>query len=168
MKLLLQFIMTVLLLSILSVSHTKAQTDVDSRAQNVYVELGGPGLLFSANYDTRFGNRRDGFGGRVGAGYVSASSNSFFSLPVQANYLLGKRGKYFEIGLGATYLSSKDGNENDFLSFDNTSTVLGTMTFGYRYQPVNGGFNFRASINPVFNSSTFVPYFAGISFGYTF
>jgi hypothetical protein len=42
------------------------------------------------------------------------------------------------------------------------------MTFGYRYQPVNGGFNFRAGINPIFNSSAFIPYFAGISFGYTF
>jgi len=168
MKILSKFVIITLLLAVLSNQYTKAQTDASSRAQNVFVELGGPGLLFSANYDTRFGNRKDGFGGRIGAGYISANSNSLFSLPVQANYLLGKQNKYFEIGLGATYLKSSDKDENDFLSFDNTSGLLGTMTFGYRYQPVNGGFNFRASINPVFNSSNFIPYFGGLSFGYTF
>jgi hypothetical protein len=146
-----------------------AQTADLPRAQNVFVELGGPGLLFSANYDTRFENKRDGIGGRIGAGYLAADGTSIFTLPVQANYLLGKDGKYFEIGLGATYIGlSDDYDDDEFLSFDNTSAFIGTMTFGYRYQPIGGGFNFRASINPIFNESAFVPYFAGISFGDSF
>jgi len=168
MKTLFKITITTLAIIALFVKPTAAQTDGGPRAQNVYVELGGPGLLFSANYDTRFSNRRDGMGGRIGAGYISVDGNSLFTLPIQANYLLGKQGKYFEIGLGATFVSTDGNSRDEFLSFDDTSNVIGTMTFGYRYQPVNGGFNFRASINPVFNSSNFVPYFAGISFGYTF
>jgi len=167
MKTLTQITVTALLLSGLFINPTKAQTDAGARAQNVYVELGGPGLLFSANYDTRFGHKRDGLGGRIGAGYIAADNNSLFTLPIQANYLLGKQGKYFEIGLGATFINTH-GNQDEFLAFDDASTTIGTMTFGYRYQPVTGGFNFRASINPIFNSSNFIPYFAGISFGYTF
>ena len=34
-------------------------------------ELGGPGIVFSANYDTRFKQRRLGVGGRIGIGFVS-------------------------------------------------------------------------------------------------
>jgi len=34
------------------------------------VELGGQGLLLTANYDTRFGNSRNGLGGRAGIGYI--------------------------------------------------------------------------------------------------
>jgi len=144
-----------------------AQTDGGPRAQNFFVELGGPGLLFSANYDTRFSNKRDGFGARIGAGYIAVSDNSLFTLPIQGNVLLGKKGKYFEIGLGATFISTK-GDDNDFISFEDASSVIGTMTFGYRYQPVDGGFNFRGGLTPVFDSHNFVPYFAGISLGYTF
>jgi hypothetical protein len=90
-------------------------------------------------------------------------------VPLQLNYLLGKNDKYFEIGAGATYASFNSGS--DFLGFKSTpsssSQLFGTMTFGYRYQPVDGGFNFRASFNPIIYSSNFTPFF-GISFGYTF
>ncbi|MDR3693305.1 hypothetical protein [Mucilaginibacter sp.] len=152
-----------------SVRYSKTDSTLNTRAQNVYIELGGPGLLFSANYDTRFSQRRDGLGGRIGLGFIASGGASVVTVPFQLNYLLGKKDKYFEIGLGATYASFNSGS--NFLSFDTTpvtsNTVLGTMTFGYRYQPVDGGFNFRASFNPIFDSSNFVPYF-GLSFGYTF
>jgi hypothetical protein len=144
-----------------------AQTVAGARAQNIFVELGGPGLLLSANYDTRFVNRHDGIGGRIGAGYVSISDNSLLTIPVQLNYLLGKNNRYFEIGIGATFVNSK-GDENDFLSFDDAKGTIGTMTFGYRYQPEDGGFHFRAALTPLFNSSNFFPFFGGVGLGYTF
>jgi hypothetical protein len=152
-----------------SVRYSKTDSTLNVRAQNVYVEFAGPGLLFSANYDTRFSQTRDGLGGRIGLGFIETGGASVVTVPVQLNYLLGKKDKYFEVGLGATYASFNSGS--DFFSNGNkpltASTVLGTMTFGYRYQPVDGGFNFRASFNPIFYSSNFVPYF-GLSFGYTF
>ena len=141
---------------------------VTTRAQNVFVELGGPGLLLSANYDSRFGNRRDGLGGRLGVGYIAENSNSILTIPLQVNYLLGKRSKYFELGIGATVISTKGSDNGDFLSLDDASGAIGTLTFGYRYQPEDGGFHFRAAINPIFNSSAFFPFFGGIGLGYTF
>lgn len=155
------------------------------RAQNVFVELGGAGLTFSANYDTRFSKKRDGLGGRIGAGYISTDGDDILSVPFSLNYLLGKGKNFFEVGVGATYLKLKsegstytytysDGSGgttttiegNDFLAF-NESGVLGTLTFGYRLQPVDSGFSFRASFNPLFGYGSFVP-FAGLGFGYSF
>ncbi|BAU53170.1 hypothetical protein [Mucilaginibacter gotjawali] len=156
-----------------SVKPLAADSSLKTRAQNVYVEFAGPGLYFSANYDTRFSKRRDGIGGRIGVGYLDNYGSSFTSVPVQLNYLLGKKSKYFEAGLGATwvYFRAPGNVYSDIIYFNRTrggnSTVLGTMTFGYRYQPVDGGFSFRASFNPLFNSSNFEPY-VGISLGYTF
>jgi len=151
----------------------KTDTAKIKRAQNVYVELGGAGLFFSANYDARFSKRKDGFGGRIGFGFVSDNGDSFTSIPVQLNYLAGKHGKYFEVGAGAVYVYYKNDYNHtaDVIYFHalhgGSSTVIGTMTFGYRYQPVEGGFSFRGTFNPLFNASSFYPY-GGISFGYTF
>ncbi len=39
------------------------------RAQNVFIEVLGQGLALTANYDTRFTNKRDGIGGRIGIGH---------------------------------------------------------------------------------------------------
>ncbi|MEO8793907.1 MAG: hypothetical protein ABI390_00500 [Daejeonella sp.] len=138
-----------------------------SRAQNVFVEVGGQGLLFTANYDTRFGNRRDGLGGRVGIGYISADGDNATTIPLSLNYLLGKENKFFEIGLGATILATS-GNDDSFLFDGNDSNVIGTMSFSYRVQPVDKGFSFRAGLTPIFNTSFFLPYYAGLSLGYTF
>jgi hypothetical protein len=152
---------------------TRKQTDSlqKTRARDVFFELGGPGLIFSANYDTRLSNQRDGLGLRLGAGFATGGGASLFSAPFQLNYLLGKHGKYFEIGAGATYINVNinSGNSSyEFGSYQFTgSKVAGTMTFGYRYQPIDGGFSFRASFNPILIGNTFVPY-GGLSFGYAF
>lgn len=166
------FFIALLGITFFSPSFAQTKPTVDSvskvRAETAFFELFGPGITFSANYDTRFSNRRDGAGIRVGLGYFADESFSFFTLPVQLNYLLGKKNKFFEIGAGATYanLHDKYKSNSDFLSFDNDDTVIGTLTFGYRYQPEDSGFNFRVAFNPLFNSNSFVP-FIGISFGYT-
>ncbi|MBC7912766.1 MAG: hypothetical protein H7Y07_01460 [Pyrinomonadaceae bacterium] len=138
-----------------------------SRAQNVFVEVGGQGLLFTANYDTRFGNRRDGLGGRVGIGYISAEGDNATTIPVSLNYLLGKGKHFFEIGLGATLLAT-GGNDESLFFDNNTSNVIGTMSFSYRLQPVESGFSLRAGITPIFNGDFFLPYYGGLSLGYTF
>lgn len=141
-----------------------------NRAQSVYFELLGPGLTYSFNYDTRFQNTLNGLGGRAGLGYISVEGNSVVSVPVMLNYLLGKEGKYFEMGLGATYIgfnSAESASDNEVLFIDD-SQVFGTMVFGYRRQPVDGGFLFRAGLSPVFGSGNFIPYYGYIAFGYAF
>lgn len=140
------------------------------RAQGIFVELLGPGISYSFNYDTRFQDTRNGLGGRVGLSYFSVEGNGMFTLPVMVNYLLGKEGKYFEMGLGGTYVSfnSEESAESNEILFVKDSGVIGTTVFGYRRQPEDGGFLFRAGISPVFGRGNFVPYFGYISFGYAF
>ena len=128
-----------------------------------YVELGGPGLA-SFNFDTRFAPKEDGIGGRVGIGGFSLDGESVIFVPIGLNYLLGKDTKnYFEIGGGVTPVFAKSS-----LDDDNFSTTFGHILFGYRMQPKEGGFLFRAFISPVFGSGFFIPYYGGVSFGYKF
>ena len=147
------------------------QSGKGSRAQNIFIELGGQGILLTANYDTRFSNRRDGLGGRAGIGYIAADGDNATTIPISLNYLLGKGNKFFEIGLGATMVASKTsfsyfGNEDS--DTESNSNVIGTMSFAYRVQPADSGFAFRAGLTPVFTSEFFIPYYGGISLGYTF
>ena len=135
------------------------------RAQNVFVELGAQGLMFTANYDTRFGNRRDGLGGRIGAGAFSVDGITLVTVPVSLNYLLGEGKNFFEIGAGVTYASLAAEADSFFGTGD---TFIGTMAFMYRLQPLNSGFSFRGGFTPIFTSEGFIPYYAGISLGYTF
>jgi len=131
-------------------------------AKSMYFELGGPGLA-SINFDTRFSNREDGLGGRIGIGGFSVDGGGAVFVPLGLNYLLSKDSRnYFEMGAGVTpvFISGTDGG--DF------SSTFGHMVFGYRLQPRNGGFMFRAFICPVFGQFGFVPYYAGLSFGYKF
>ncbi len=135
----------------------------DKRAQNIYAEYGAQGLLLSANYDTRFGKRRNGLGGRIGIGAFGVDQVTLITIPVSLNYLLGSGKNFFEIGLGATYTNLSMNND----AFFGGDTVIGTMAFMYRLQPETSGFSFRGGLTPFFNSSGFIP-FAGISLGYTF
>ena len=71
------------------------------------------------------------------------------------------------MGLGASLMLI--GGDGDSLLFDeNNSSVLGTMSFAYRLQPSDRGFSFRAGLSPIFNKNFFIPYYAGISLGYSF
>lgn len=138
-------------------------------AKSVYFELGGPGLA-SFNFDTRFSNQKDGIGGRIGIGGFSLDNETALFVPLQVNYLLGKDNKnYFELGAGATFVSYNSQYNDDDGTFENS---FGHLYFGYRRQPVDGGFLFRAGITPIFNITSgnnfFIPYYFGISFGYAF
>lgn len=154
---------------LLSLNSLNLSAQEVKRAQNVFIELGGQGLTFTANYDTRFSNRRDGLGGRAGIGYFAVDGDKVTTIPISLNYLLGKGNKFFEIGLGATIATINLQSGDDFLFEDGSSEgVVGTMSFAYRVQPIDSGFSFRAGITPIFNKDNFIPYFGGISLGYTF
>ncbi len=149
-----------------SLNLTYAQT----AAKAAYAEIGGPGIA-SANFDMRFKKQEDGLGFRVGVGGFSIGDGAgghagILTIPVGLNYLLGKDGKnYFEVGAGFTYIHAS--SNNDFGS-ENFNSSFGNLTLGYRLAPENGGFFFKAEITPVFGKGFFIPYFAGIGFGYKF
>jgi hypothetical protein len=134
-------------------------------AKSIYGELGGPGLA-SINFDMRFQKTEDGFGGRIGVGGLSVGGAGIVFIPVGINYLTSKdQRNYFEVGGGASLVSIS----GDFTDNGNTfRSTFGYLWMGYRLQPREGGFLFRAGICPVFGNGFFVPYYAGISFGYKF
>ena len=138
-------------------------------AKSVYFELGGPGLA-SFNYDMRLMKKEDGLGFRVGVGGFKLDGTSSLFVPVGVNYLLGKDERnYFEIGTGITFVSVKDEYNDPYYDYDSEfESTFGHLFFGYRLQPKNGGFLFRAGLNPVFGKGYFIPYYAGVSFGYKF
>ena len=141
-----------------------------------FVELGGPGLA-SINYDMRLMPKNDGLGFRVGIGGFSigdkTSRSTAIFVPLGLNYLLGKDDKhFFELGAGATIVSTSDKNTSsdpyNQSSNDKFSTTFGHIYLGYRIQPKEGGFVFRAGITPVFGKNFFFPYLPAVSFGYAF
>jgi hypothetical protein len=130
-------------------------------AKTIFFELGGPGFA-SFNYDARFSGKQAKWGYRVGLGGFSTGDGSGVFLPLGINYLAGKDDKnYFEAGFGVTPAISDDG-------IDEFSESFAHLLFGYRLQPRNGGFVFRAFASPVINQDGFNPFFGGVSFGYKF
>lgn len=162
-----------------------AQSDEGKPASgrtSFYAELGGPGILFSANIDKRFKPSNLGLGGRVGLGFVTTDitddydpqtgySNyrmrSIITVPLQLNYILGKPTSphTFEVGAGLTFL----GKKIDVFDYSNTerTSILGTFSFMYRRQPVDGGFTWRIGFTPVVAKGYIQP-FGGVGVGYNF
>ena len=138
-------------------------TFAQSSAKVVYAEVGGPGLL-SINYDMRFEKKNDGFGFRAGFGGWSIKESKLILVPVGLNYITSKNDRdFFEAGAGATIVSnSAPGNEGPFKS------SFGFLSLGYRKQPADGGYFFKAALVPVFGNGFFWPYYAGVGFGYAF
>ena len=135
--------------------------------KNIFLEIGGPGLAFSLNFDARFGQYGNGWGYRIGGGYFARGGNSVVTVPFQFNYLFGTGSNLFEIGEGATFLNSKGSTHDSFFQFDNITGFIGTATIGYRYQPKHAGINFRIAFVPIFYDEGIIP-IGGISVGYTF
>jgi hypothetical protein len=141
------------------------------RPRTAFLELGGPGLAITVNYDTRFGQTRDKWGYRVGAGYYNTGANWIASIPLQINYLYGfnKSGgsSFLELGAGTTFMKSHGSTNGTTFEFDNDVGFFATGTIGYRYQQDNGGINFRVEFVPTVSVYGFIP-IGGLSVGYTF
>ncbi|WP_075351404.1 hypothetical protein [Algoriphagus marinus] len=186
------FTSIILIFFMLSASAQEFESKVPSKS--IYVELGGAGLPYSFNYDFRFDKSKvEGWGMRVGLGGYTTTNESFFSAPIMVNRLYGKGVHFFEIGIGATVFAF-DNDYSDYcisgyfdqntgqyicqeyssssysfiLDVDGSPSVMGTMNFGYRRIPVDGGFTWKVNLNPIFNNNGFWPLYAGVGFGYAF
>lgn len=134
----------------------------------MFLELGGPGLAISLNYDQRFSGKKDGFGYRVGMGYFGDGGNTVFTIPLQVNYLVGSKGEYFEFGAGTTFLNTTGDNTGKTFIFDRVTGFIGTATVGVRYEPEKS-LNFRLAFVPIFaGPGEEIIYAGGFSVGYTF
>lgn len=166
--------MTLLLLVIAQygIAQNNYSNTAHGRADVVYLELGGPGVL-SLNYDARFKKENDGWGYRLGlgafGGYNFISSTTVFSIPIGVNYISSRdKRNYFETGGGVTFLSISSTNNFMELTTTNETTAFGHLNIGYRFQPRKQGLFFRAALNPIFNTAAFQPLYGGLSIGYKF
>jgi hypothetical protein len=139
----------------------------DRTARNtIYLEVLGNGFIYSLNYE-RF--LTDNFNARIGAEYFSVNADgsgnaNLLIVPATVSFLgLHKGAHGFELGAGIdfVYASSKTSNGD----FSQGSTVAGTAIAGYRYSPLDGGFNLRFAFTPIFNSNGFLPWF-GLAVGF--
>src|SRR2546426_746214 len=121
---------------------------------SLFLEGGGPGLLYSVNYELLFG---DDFGIRAGFSYQSLSASgssgsgsapvSIITIPILANELVSFGSSALELGGGATIIQAAGAASGNGLAVSASgTTVLGTAILGYRRQPVDGGFQFRIGI----------------------
>ncbi len=142
-----------------------------------YVEMGGAGVLFSANFDSRFvaGNSL-GFGFRIGAGFGTgrtASSDgdirSYMTFPVGLNYVFGKSTSphTFEVGAGATFIAQKVELYSYHFRRD-YGNVIGHFSFMYRRQPIDGGFTWRIGFTPIIGTSGDIIPSGAVGVGYSF
>ena len=159
-----------LIFFLIGIYESKAQTEF--KRNSVFAELGGSAGLISLNFDKRFSKSPEGFGVRIGAGYMAWQDTEIFNFPILVNYLAGNNGKYLEMGFGPTigYAQERSEPNDQGLSFEPGINFYGTINLGYRYQPVEGGFNFRAGLSPILNFSPIdiFPIWPYLSFGYSF
>ena len=136
---------------------------------SVYLEILGNGVLYSVNYDRRF---TDHVGGRLGFMIFSAESEdnpneriSVALIPVMVNFLVGTGSSRLELGIGPLFAAAAaETEEPETISGAGLGGV--TTTFGYRYQPTDGGFVFRVGLTPFYSDGPQL--WGGISVGYGF
>ena len=169
-------VISITLSLLFAIPHTiLAQNKINNFGRNaIYVEVLGPGIAYSINYEYRIIKQ---IGLRAGFSSWSMSTNLFSSngkskfteFPLIVNYLVGDNNDHLELGLGMVvgFISTKDKSffGSDYSSKDHFS--IGTATIGYRMEPNDGGFMFRIAFTPFFTFKNVWP-FGGISFGYAF
>jgi len=141
-------------------SFSRAQSDNGGATKAVYGELGGSGLIFSANFDMRF-KGSTGLGFRLGIGGAGGTGGGVVTFPFGLNYVSGKGDHHFEAGTTFTVVTAA------FDISDNGSTWFLLPHFGYRYSKPSNSFNARIYIGPLIGDGfVFFP-FGGLSVGYT-
>jgi hypothetical protein len=141
---------------LVSASSTASAQEAPSE-HATYVEAGGPGVLYSFNYEYR---PMPELGLRAGASvlYICIFSCTTFAIvPLSINGLVGEGRHHFEYGAGAALTTLQDRDAQFFFP-----------EVGYRYENPSGGFLFRAMFTPLVRMrkpKDIVPW-GGVSFGY--
>lgn len=164
------------------VSASSAGADKGREAKNaIYLDLGGPGLFYSLNYDREI---IPDLSARIGISYLSVGASSadgsasvglsYLAIPITASYLgLGTENNIFEVGGGPVIMNLSgsglvETDDAEVSAGGSTTLVSLTGIAGYRHQPSDGGFVFRIGLSPmlVFGGN-FLPW-GYMSFGAAF
>lgn len=164
-----------------------AQNNVEDNVtgKQFYVEGGGPGVILSVYFDSRFTRDRAlGWGYRIGTGfgsryesesyyeggdyYYEDYQHSYVTIPMGINYVFGKStsNHAFEAGAGISILTRKVCLYD--YEFENKGNLLGYFSFMYRRQPINGGFTWRIGFTPIIGTGGDIVPSGAIGLGYSF
>ncbi len=157
-----------------------AKESADDEAEHsrnaAYVELGGPGIFYSLNYERFFGDSWSVRWGLSGVSFVedgTSDAMTVFVVPITGQYLFFEGSHHLELGGGIhTGFVHSDLNEFDESELFGLITIVGSI--GYRYQPIDGGLVFRATFSPMYWGERFdilgsaFQLWAGLSAGYAF
>jgi hypothetical protein len=129
---------------------------------NVYLELGGNGILLTVNYEKFLTHQLNL---RVGGMIIPTSSGVTVVGTLMGNMLWSKGSLGLETGLGVLIITDE---WPDIVGKDSTSTAFGiTATLGLRYQPEPGGMVLRLGFTPIMAGGGIYPW-VGASVGYSF
>ena len=157
-----------------------------SQNNHVYVELLGPGLMASVNYERNLDNNifvRAGYGyfsvESTTSGYMSSSTSKTTINPLilGAHYVRGLRGNWkLDAGVGISYWMIKLNDEGEGttlgdLSFETKGSYpMGYGSLGIRYQKPEGGVSLKLGVSPTIakiGEFTQTLVFPHISIGYS-
>ncbi len=141
---------------LMSKSHAQGQ-------KFVFLEGMGSGVLVNANLDMRFKSEsREGLGFKAGIGYSGLyMDEQLLTIPFGVNYLLGKNRSGLLLGVNAVISASSDHYNGELKSF------VPSLELGYRFRPIEKGFAFQVTYNPLFNTvDGFKPLWFGVGLGY--
>lgn len=153
---------------------SQGEKAVASHNQSLFLELGGNGIGFSANFDSRFKKSDKGLGYRIGIGLFPGvdafiiETSTWFTLPFGINYLAGNAPNYFEAGLGGTFVSGNAGDSFDEIFGESGREKFSVLAFvpsaGYRHAREGKGFTWRVFISPLITSKG-AGFWGGVSLG---
>jgi hypothetical protein len=144
-----------------------AHAQEGKRMTQVFFEYGGTSPAYSINIDSRFAESNKGLGARIGVGYQWDGPQEAWSIPLQVNYLLGRTKHFFEPALGLAYYYNNQVGSTWGMNSNEGSSIYGSLSLGYRYQPLRRGFTGRAGVAGLYGS--FIPFIVPYaSVGYAF
>ncbi|WP_199851582.1 hypothetical protein [Brumimicrobium mesophilum] len=132
----------------LSIGQVNSTKDNFER-NTIYAEAFGQGFCWSLNYDRLF-NTEKRFMNSFTAGLVYVpqpidfGDGIYYGIPVSYNWLLGKKSHHLELGIGLTSLlvNPHSNKKSSFYAYL-------TPKIGYRFQRLQGGLFFRATLTPM-------------------
>lgn len=142
------------------------------KKNEVFLELGGNGLLGSINYSRQLTNS-PALELRVGLGAYGSDPKTHLTVPVAINYIInvGSKHGFLNLGIGATYTKADvrmgvliDYAEDYIRTRSQPINIVPNV--GYRYY-TSKDFSWRINFTPVINRHAVFPIF-GISAGKRF